>query len=297
MKAKHTNTLESPEKASNAMKADDCSSEEEDSEDYRKGGYHPIKLSEKFNNGAYEVVGKLGWGHFSTVWMAKSMLAVNPTSSSSCWNSFVALKVVKSEKKYVETALDEIKLLNASQNGRKGEKGENFIVKLLDSFTHEGPNGKHVCMAFELMGCNLLKLIKKYDYKGLPVPMVKRISRQVLLGLKQLHDSNIIHTDLKPENVLIDFVSIAAAENDLSLNSLSISSSLSLVSDFKSLFSLVNERNIRVKLADLGNACWIDHHFTEDIQTRQYRSPEVLIGAPYNETTDLWSFSCIVRIT
>ena len=36
--------------------------------------------------------------------------------------------------------------------------------------------------------------------------------------------------------------------------------------------------NLRVKIADLGNACWVSHHFTEDIQTRQYRSLEVLIG-------------------
>jgi serine/threonine protein kinase len=50
----------------------------------------------------------------------------------------------------------------------------------------------------------------------------------------------------------------------------------------------------RVKLTDLGNACWIDHHFTEDIQTRQYRSPEVLLGAEYDETTDLWSLACML---
>ena len=49
------------------------------------------------------------------------------------------------------------------------------------------------------------------------------------------------------------------------------------------------------KIADLGNACWVDRHFTEDIQTRQYRSPEVLIGAEYNTTTDMWSFACMVR--
>jgi len=49
------------------------------------------------------------------------------------------------------------------------------------------------------------------------------------------------------------------------------------------------------KIADLGNACWVDRHFTEDIQTRQYRAPEVLIGAEYNTTADMWSFACMVR--
>lgn len=39
------------------------------------------------------------------------------------------------------------------------------------------------------------------------------------------------------------------------------------------------ECDFEVKIADLGNACWVDKHFTEDIQTRQYRSLEVLLGA------------------
>lgn len=48
-----------------------------------------------------------------------------------------------------------------------------------------------------------------------------------------------------------------------------------------------------VKIADLGNACWVDKHFTEDIQTRQYRSLEVLLGAGYNTSADIWSTACM----
>lgn len=51
--------------------------------------------------------------------------------------------------------------------------------------------------------------------------------------------------------------------------------------------------DINVKVADLGNACWIDRHFTEDIQTRQYRSLEVLIGAGYGTSSDIWSVACM----
>lgn len=51
--------------------------------------------------------------------------------------------------------------------------------------------------------------------------------------------------------------------------------------------------DINVKVADLGNACWIDRHFTEDIQTRQYRSLEVLIGAGYCTSSDIWSVACM----
>ena len=56
---------------------------------------------------------------------------------------------------------------------------------------------------------------------------------------------------------------------------------------------VITER-ITVKIADLGNACWFDHHFTEDIQTRQYRSPEVILGAKWGPSADLWSVACVV---
>jgi serine/threonine-protein kinase SRPK3 len=51
---------------------------------------------------------------------------------------------------------------------------------------------------------------------------------------------------------------------------------------------------ITVKIADLGNACWVGHHFTNDIQTRQYRSPEVILGAKWGASTDVWSMAAMV---
>jgi len=54
---------------------------------------------------------------------------------------------------------------------------------------------------------------------------------------------------------------------------------------------------ISVKIADLGNACWVGHHFTNDIQTRQYRSPEVILGAKWGASTDVWSMACMVSST
>merc|ERR1712117_559684 len=50
---------------------------------------------------------------------------------------------------------------------------------------------------------------------------------------------------------------------------------------------------LTVKIADMGNACWVHHHFTEDIQTRQYRSLEVLLGAGYGTPADIWSTACM----
>jgi serine/threonine-protein kinase SRPK3 len=52
--------------------------------------------------------------------------------------------------------------------------------------------------------------------------------------------------------------------------------------------------NFRIKIADLGNGCWVHHHFQPEIQTRQYRSPETILGIKYNETADIWSFACLL---
>ena len=52
--------------------------------------------------------------------------------------------------------------------------------------------------------------------------------------------------------------------------------------------------SIEVKICDIGNACWFNHHFSTIIQTRQYRAPEVILGINYNETSDIWSLACML---
>jgi serine/threonine-protein kinase SRPK3 len=54
------------------------------------------------------------------------------------------------------------------------------------------------------------------------------------------------------------------------------------------------DENVKVKIVDLGNACWFHHHFSTEIQTRQYRSPEVILGVNYGASADIWSFAAML---
>ncbi|XP_029287768.1 SRSF protein kinase 1b isoform X3 [Cottoperca gobio] len=180
-----------PEQDEEILGSDD--DEQEDPNDYCRGGYHHVKIGDLFH-GRYHVIRKLGWGHFSTVWLAWDIQE----------KRFVAMKVVKSAEHYTETALDEIKLLKSVRNTDPSDPSREKVVQLLDDFKISGMNGTHVCMVFEVLGYHLLKWIIKSNYQGLPLPCVKSIIRQVLQGLDYLHTKcKIIHTDIKPENILL----------------------------------------------------------------------------------------------
>ncbi|GLJ54507.1 hypothetical protein SUGI_1170670 [Cryptomeria japonica] len=165
---------------------------EEGSENYVEGGYHPVNRGDLLNEERYVVQSKLGWGGFSTVWLAWDTQL----------NKYVALKISRSKDYFRETALREIETLKVISEADPDDK--ECVVKLLDYFMHSGPNGNHVCLVLELLGDNLRTLLKHYSGKGIPLNKVKEICFHILRGLDFLHGKlSIVHTDLKPENILL----------------------------------------------------------------------------------------------
>lgn len=347
---------ESSRSGSSSRGSSDCSddgsdeasqSDEDDPRDYKKGGYHPVEPYQLYS-GRYRTLCKLGAGAFSTVWLCTDERTVptleqdaEASAGSSAQPGLVAMKVCKSKKSVTEQAIDEIALFEKIQeNG-----GSAHVSRLSSHFWHQGPHGRHKCMCFEVMGENLLTIVKHYDYSGLPHDMVQRIARHTLLGLAFIHSKGIIHTDVKLENVLITrhdmpqlledagacFRAFREQQQKSGLvpgANLSKSQKKKMKKKAKAkssqvvaagpddgsdgegegtepskpvppparqkerLASLESSR-IFAKLADFGNGCEIDRKITDDIQTRQYRSPEIIIGADWDATADCWSAACM----
>uniref|UniRef100_A0A182Q465 dual-specificity kinase n=1 Tax=Anopheles farauti TaxID=69004 RepID=A0A182Q465_9DIPT len=167
----------------------------------------------------------------------------------------VAIKIIKNKKPFLNQAQIEVKLLEMMN--RADAENKYYIVKLKRHFMWRN----HLCLVFELLSYNLFDLLRNTNFRGVSLNLTKKFAQQLCTALLFLStpELNIIHCDLKPENIL-----------------------------------LCNPKRSAIKIVDFGSSCQLGQRIYQYIQSRFYRSPEVLLGIPYDLAIDMWSLGCIL---
>ena len=224
--------------------------------------------------GRYKVKSHLGDGTFGRVLAAKDRKT----------NTRVAVKVIKSAEHLRELAEEEAEVLWKIQKLDRPKLRQelqlanvdrsSLIVRLLDSFLL--PNG-HFCMVFEQLGISLRDLLKRNDNRGLYLADVQVISRHLLGALGTLHKLGFIHTDLKCRNIMLRhsnyFLAPSLREPGL---------------------EIMRPHDCSISLIDFGGCVHQSESFRGRAGTRQFRSPELVLGLHWDTPVDLWAAGCIV---
>jgi len=187
----------------------------------------------------YETLGVLGEGTYGVVIKAKQKKT----------GKVVAIKKFKqldNEEHVKRTSMREVKMLKQLKHPN--------IVNLLEVFTVEN----QLFLVFEYVEKTVLECLESTT-RGLPPKDVRRYMYQLLRALHYCHSNNVIHRDVKPENILIG-------------------------------------SSGAVKLCDFGFARMVTTKgkYTDYVATRWYRAPELLVGdVSYTKAVDVWAVGCI----
>jgi serine/threonine protein kinase len=170
----------------------------------------------------------------------------------------VAVKIVQGKASFYRQAQTEISILRQLN---AADVHGHHVIRLQDAFMH----GPHVCMVFPVLADSLYDLLLKTAFRGVSLHLVRKFGAQLLRSLQFIGSQGIVHTDLKPENVL-----------------------------------LVHARRSGVRVIDFGSSCRESQSSTSSpapcvyIQSRFYRSPEIMLGLPWGRPIDMWSLGCML---
>eukprot|EP00930_Biecheleria_cincta_P045651 TRINITY_DN31460_c0_g1_i1.p1 TRINITY_DN31460_c0_g1~~TRINITY_DN31460_c0_g1_i1.p1 ORF type:complete len:417 (-),score=49.28 TRINITY_DN31460_c0_g1_i1:200-1423(-) len=211
----------------------------------------------------YEIVRTLGEGRFGQVFLCRTETGAPP----------VALKIGSSRHAEVVQGCIEGDALERLNSKLDSSSGEDHIVRMLDRFVCE----KRVCIALELLDYSLRDALKRIGYKGIQLASVSPITGQLLKALSRLHASGLVHSDVKPENVMIKSSSPLVIK----------------LIDFNNTFDLMPRELPSCSPAFRHSPPTVNNISWEYAQSRFYRSPEVLLGLPFASAVDVWSACCV----
>jgi len=202
-------------------------------------GYYRVRIGEVMDT-RYSVFGYTGQGVFSNVVRARDSMKTNQE---------VCIKIIRNNEIMHKTGLKELEILRRINDTDPDDKYH--CIRLHRNFFHK----QHLCMVFEPLSMNLREVLKKYGKNvGLHIKAVRSYAQQMLLALKVMKKANIVHADIKPDNIL------------------------------------VNESKLLLKLCDFGSASHVaEGEITPYLVSRFYRAPEIILGMKYDFGIDLWS--------
>ncbi|KAL1582020.1 hypothetical protein WHR41_09422 [Cladosporium halotolerans] len=265
---------------------------------YRAGGYHPLHLGDRLKAGRYEVLHKLGWGGYATVWLGKDHDLGLP----------VAMKVIVSE---LCDENHEASMYHHVSCGPPEHPGRDKLPQMLDSFTFEGPNGVHQCLILELLGASMSSMFEKYETNRLPSGLAWDVARQVVQATSYMHDMGIVHGDLHPGNIALLNPAILGKSAEEIVASMDAPATADVrASDGERLTNHLPQylvlpsaipqpkslTDCKVKVIDLGSAFLSDHH-PSTMRMRcplPYRAPEAVITSQWDKEADIWSLGCTI---
>lgn len=142
----------------------------------------------------------------------------------------------------------------------------------------------HLCLVFELLSYNLYDLLRNTNFRGVSLNLTRKFAQQLCTALLFLStpELNIIHCDLKPENILL----CNPKRSAIKIVDFGSSCQLGQRVSIRQLFSLLTSTRLIF--------CCFHFQIYQYIQSRFYRSPEVLLGIPYDLAIDMWSLGCIL---
>jgi serine/threonine-protein kinase PRP4 len=193
-------------------------------------------------DGRYSIQTSLGKGVFASVVLAEDLQT----------DTKVAIKIARNNDTMLKAAQHEVRFLTLLQD--RDATGRVPIIRLLHTFTHK----KHFCLVFESLESDLRELLKRHGRNtGLDISAVRLYARQMFMALHHLEQAEVLHADLKPDNIL------------------------------------VHQDNQYIKLCDLGSAMFLrDATVTDMLVSRFYRAPEIMIGMPHSYAIDMWAIGC-----
>ncbi|KAI9932288.1 hypothetical protein ASPWEDRAFT_51039 [Aspergillus wentii DTO 134E9] len=158
-------------------------------ERYRSGGYHPVAIGDHLH-GRYRIVHKLGFGGYSTIWLARDEEI----------GRYVAMKISTADSNSHECNI----LRHLGSVGMPNDKhpGKASIPQILDEFDIKGPNGEHRCIVTSPASTSLSDAREASYTRLFQLPVARAIIAQLIQAVAFLHSRGIVHADIYIGNIL-----------------------------------------------------------------------------------------------